>query len=278
MTQTYIADVLSAMFHRFVLAFGSSFFSTPILCKMEIVPKDTLRALRTKHARQFHKSVNLKFSSECDYFLASFWHGSNIALAIQGFECVFRFNVDLDVCVFAVYTVQYALCTFLAKFKMNLGNAQEIRVKNAWNVNTLWLSNVNGLFESVLHVLLSSKACDCENLSNIFRHIKLCTTWKDDGLSYFVVKSRMTLTKLCNVHITWCWINLKCINCTITITMKFEMSLLLSIPSFVYSTRTLNPMPIGQGNRIGNQWISKYKWGRHQRIVYLFRIIALVLF
>lgn len=40
------------------------------------------------------------------------------------------------------------------------------------------------------------KACDCENLSNIPAH-KIVYNFQDDGLSHFVVKSRMTLRQNC---------------------------------------------------------------------------------
>lgn len=92
--------------------------------QMEIVPKDTLHVVQiTKHARQFHQSVNFKFLYRMRLlFLGIFLrHGCHSIGKFTGNQCILHLYLSI------VHTT-YTICIYMyyfGKFEVKLVHVQE---------------------------------------------------------------------------------------------------------------------------------------------------------
>lgn len=109
-------------------------FGWPVVCssslffaihqQMEIVPKDTLHVVQiTKHACQFHQSVNFKFLYRMRLlFLGIFLrHGCHSIGKFTGNQCILHLFLSMVHTTYTICIYMYYFC----KFEVNLVHVQE---------------------------------------------------------------------------------------------------------------------------------------------------------
>lgn len=205
MTQTYIADVLSAMFHRSVSFSFVSFWLSILLFS----PPNSLQNGNCSK-RHFTRSPNkacTPISQKCKFevffwmrlFLGIFLTWQQYCIGNSGLWMCFSVSTWIWICA-----VCCVLCTVYSVHCAHIWQIQNESWKCPRNSSEECLERKYVVTEQCKRIIwigfymfcYRRKACDCENLSNISAH-KIVHNFQDDGLSYFVVKSRMTLRQNC---------------------------------------------------------------------------------